>query len=158
MKKKAANKTTGPALVMESQEVRDLKTSADAASAEVAAITAKRVDPAIRTITIRGTQYKLDMKFAAIAHGEHAINRAGAEAKPPYRINALSAFADRGSLLSTQTLFACALHSHHPEITYPEACDILSDMLYALAIASEMFAYWAAQAEANDKAKPKDAA
>ena len=111
--------------------------------------------PAIRTITIAGVQYTLDFTYNALALAERAFNVAGAKTEPPYRISLLVAYADRGSLLSSQTIFACALYTHHPDIDYRDACAMV-DMPTAYAVAAEYLEYLLRKTEAE--AQPKDAA
>jgi hypothetical protein len=88
---------------------------------------AVKADPTIpRTpITLNGKTYDLCFKMRALGEAELAINAELIKAKREDRVNLLYALPG-DSLLNLQILFAAALRTHHSEISFDEAVDLVT--------------------------------
>lgn len=75
-------------------------------------------------ITIRGREYNLCFDLGALSEAETAINAEFAKAKLPERVNLLLAISNP-NLANTRIMFAAAVRTFHPELSFEEARELL---------------------------------
>ena len=101
----------------------DAAQAVPAQSEAVDAITAKALkkpEKPFYTVEIEGKRYRLCLEYNELADAELAF------AKQGQRVNLLLSLAGGVNLRNTRSLFAAGLWYYHPEITYTEACKLLT--------------------------------
>jgi hypothetical protein len=103
-------------------------------------------------IEIDGKIYNLCFTLGALAEAETSINAELAREGRNDFVNLLFALPPVGSLANTRIVFAAAVRTFHPELTFEQACELpgLSD-LYE--VANKVRAAWY-EATVKDKDEP----
>jgi hypothetical protein len=92
-------------------------------------------------IEIAGKTYFLSFDMENLSDAEEHFNRQGAN------VNLLRSLSSL-SLKSTRQVFACALHTHHPELSFKEAQKVLS-IAATYEVAAHVVAIWSPAASAQ---------
>jgi hypothetical protein len=104
-------------------------------------------------VTVKGKEYDLCFDLGALSEAESAINAEYAKAKLPDRVNLLVALTDF-NLRNTRILFAAALRTFHPEISFQEALELpaIPDLYRVISAIEE--AWTASTADAEHPPEP----
>lgn len=107
-------------------------------------------------VTVQGREYNLCFDLGALAEAESIINAEFAKAKMPERVNLLLALTDL-NLKNTRIVFAAAIRTFHPDLSFEEALELpgLADLFRVIsAIEAAWSASTAETAPTQDPPRP----